>query len=37
VRHYDRFFFSSLTRISELEDEPFAVAMIDRERWADGV
>jgi len=36
VRHYDRFFFSSLTRISELEDEPFAVAMIDRERWADG-
>lgn len=36
MSHHDRFFFSSLTRISDLEVEPFEVAPIDRERWRDG-
>lgn len=36
MNHYDRFFFSSLTRISDLEEDPFDVVPVDREDWRDG-
>jgi hypothetical protein len=32
----DRYFFSSLTRISDLESRPFTVSPLPREQWATG-